>query len=197
MQKKTISGFLVVMILFFGVSLSLRPQSVLIPLPKIVHSVEAQKVQFTISSWDYSDEYGQGIRGFFIRDNHTGVFLGGAQPWGSIMYDNTHDGYFEMNYTENTAIELDVRVALNLTLVGLTYPDDNATGINYFRLSITFSGFENYNYTEWSQQNFTYDYLSGDLGTDLWYYSEEVIINHLIVAGAIYTATLTYEVFYL
>ena len=196
MQKKTISVFLIVMILFFGVSLSLRPQSVLIPLPKIVHPVEAQKVQFIISSWDYPDEYGQGIYGFFITDNHTGVFLGGAQPWGSAIYDNTHDGYFEMNYTENTAIELDVRVVLNLTLVGLTYPDDNATGINYFRLNITFSGFENYNYTEWSQQNFTYDYLSGDLGGGLWYYSEEVIINHLIVVGAIYTATITYEVFY-
>ena len=151
-----------------------------------VQSIPQAKAQFVIASWDFPDEYGQGIYGFFILENSTGVFFPVAGP----LIVSSNSSIFEMD--AGIAIGFDVRVVLNDTLLGLTFPDDVALGLNYFRLNVTVTTLSE---TVFSQANFTYDDLNGAHG-DLWYYSQEVEFDFLLVSGHIYTVTITYEVYY-
>ena len=146
-----------------------------------------QPAKFVLSSWDYPDEYGQGIYGFFLRENSTGVFL--PSPDWIIRPENDTEFEFEGGFS----IKLDVRVTLNYTFFGLTHPDDIELGINYIRLNVIVTSVGQ---PVFSQQNFTYNDLSGLVETGIWYYSYIVVLNFILVGGEIYKTVLTYEIFW-
>lgn len=138
--------------------------------------------QFVLKSWDYTpgDEYGQGIVRFLVYENSTGswVQVGGYYSTGEAIEWNVSLG-----------IELFVECMLNSTLVN---PIDEADGANYMRLNVTVTN--NYGAMVFSQDNLTYwDWIAND--GELWLYRYYAILNFLPVAGGIYTATVTYEVF--
>ena len=148
-------------------------------------SISPAKAQFVLASWDFPDEYGQGIYGFFLQENSTGAWW--TVPGAIIL--STYDTEFE--FEAGFALGLDVRILLNYTLLGLTHPDDKTLGLNYVRLNVTVT---NAYETVFSQQNFTYDGLSGLYETGIWWYSQEVFFDFILTSG-IYTATVTYEIF--
>jgi hypothetical protein len=165
------------------------------PTKSIVKELEQPaKVQFALASWNHPDEYGQGISGFLIKENSTGGFLSIKNPDTGIdfCYPENSTNY-ELNYTADTALMFMPRFMVNYTLLGLTHPADMALGINYIRANISFALAGE---TLFTQQNLTYDYLSGLVETGIWYFAYYVYIPIILVAGAIYTLTVTYEVFY-
>lgn len=169
---------------------------VMLPFSFIVSQIIPQEVKvenpkFIISSWSFPDEYGQGIYGFFVGDNYTGVFLWNSGRWSGALTISDNDTVFESD--SNVYLGLDVRVFLNYTLLGLTDPDDFDLGINYFKLNITVMCLHE---IVFSQQNFTYDALGGKIETGIWWYSEEVIFDFIMQNGQIYEVNITYEVFY-
>ena len=180
-KRKKINVLVLIMILTLSVLVvSNQP-------PKSVVEELEQPAKFVIASWDFPDEYGQGIYGFFIKENSTGSFLNIRES----IFLSSEEMIIEVN--ESIAIKLDVRVQLNYTLLGLSHPADIELGINYFRLGVTVTSAGQ---PVFSQQNFTYDDLNGLVETGIWYFSEEVILNFITVVGEIYTVTVIYEVFY-
>ena len=161
---------------------------VLLVVGLLVAAIPPAKAQFVIASWDFPDEYGQGIYGFFPLENSSGDWWPYSGPM--IYFDN--DTILDAEI--GISLGLDVRVYLNYTLLNLTHPDDMALGPNYFRLNVTVMN--NLGSTIFSQNNFTYDDLCGFVETDIWYFSEEVYFDFLTVSGEIYTATVTYEIFF-
>ena len=149
-------------------------------------SIPPAKAQFVLSSaWDYPDEYGQGIAGYFLLENSSGAWW----PFPGSMIVPTNDSIFEVE--AGCSIGLDVRVTLNYTYFELTHPDDFLLGLNYIRLNVTvITPLE----TVFSQSNFTYDDLGGE-DDGVWWYSQEVFFDFITELGEIYTATITYEIY--
>lgn len=165
------------------------------PPKNIVKELEQPaKAQFVLAEWDHPDEYGQGIAGFYIQENSTGEFLNIPHPETGIGFCYPENStVYELNYTADTALKFKPRFTVNYTLLGLTHPDDIALGINYIRskIIVTLAG-----ETLFSQQNLTYDYLSGLVETGIWYFAYYVEVPIILVSGAIYIVVFTYEVFY-
>ena len=150
--------------------------------------------KFVLSTWDFPDEYGQGIYGFFFDENSTGVFI----PVGGPIILSTNDSIFE--FDAGFALGMDVRVNVNYTLLGLEEPDpedplsiEYHPALNYIRLNVTVTAVSE---IVFSQSNITYDELGGDTGDGVWYYSYVVEFDFINVAGTVYVITLTYEVYY-
>ena len=125
------------------------------------------------------DEYGQGIIAIDAEENSTGSWQN-IEPFGGIP-----DPF---NLTYGNFIRLKVETILNSVLVGAS---SLADGKNYFKHSISVT---NSTGVLFSQQNFTY-FNSGAIGID-YYYDYIIILNYLFPMGQVYTATITYEVFY-
>ena len=138
------------------------------------------KAQFIIASWDYPDEYGQGIQQIRVNENSTGswVLVDTRDYTESHVYDWEVGG----------SIQLYVWMYLNSTLTGAS---DLTNGRNYQRCNVTVTSFEE---TIFSQQNFTFqdenDYA------EMYLYEYDVILNFIPEYGQIYTVTVIYEVFY-
>jgi hypothetical protein len=161
------------------------PQSETLPNPK-----------FVIASWDFPDEYGQGIYGFFVLENSTGDFI----PLSSLMTYPSNSTEFTVN--ASIALGLDVRVRVNYTLLNLTEYEEGEydgsveyhPGLAKLRLSAIV---RSTNRTIiFSQQNFTYDYFAGKVEPGIWWYSEKVYFDFVTQMGEIYTATVIYEVYW-
>lgn len=134
--------------------------------------------QFVIASWDYPDEYGQGIYAMRVYENSTGswVNVGG---WIEYYESATFD------WNASIGIKIQCESTLNATLTGAASSSD---GNNYLRHNVTVTLVNGT--VVFSQQNFTYiddiDYA----------YSYYVILNFLPEASTLYTVTVTYEVFW-
>ena len=140
--------------------------------------------QFVISSWEYPDEYGQGIEGFEMLENSTGSW---AQVGGLYSSSDTH----AIEWNASLFIKLRCYTYFNSTLTGASDTDD---GKNYQRHNITVT---NFNGTIlFSQQNFTWFYDDDSIDPPMWFYGYEVVLNFLPEEGQVYTVTVTYEVFY-
>jgi len=151
----------------------------------LVTSIPPAKAQFVLASWSFPDEYGQGIETLTVYENSTGSWLavGGFSP----NVDHSDAGVFEWN--GSVGIKVRVDCWLNSTLVGVASTD---AGKNYLRHNVTVTDFEGT--TVFSQQNFTY-YAAGALG-DMYEYYYDVVLNFVVGYDQVYTATITYEVFY-
>jgi len=149
--------------------------------------------KFVLSSWDYPDEYGQGIDGIRFYENSTGDWV--AAPYyldiGVFYYFVPDTSAYTLNWSIGVGIKLRVFSVLNTTFVGID--EGNITqGKNYQRHSVAVAPINGT--TIFSQQNFTYydnEWVVGDLIT----YEYDVILDFLPVAGEIYTVTVTYEVY--
>ena len=145
--------------------------------------------QFVLSGWDYPDAYGQGIVGFLVYENSTGIWLTIGPP---SYFINTDETYF--NWTVGAFIKLRVVTWLNSTLLGLTGEESHhSDGVPYFRHNVTVTTLGE---TIFSQSNFTY--VMGDSSTDppMWLYQYDIILDFEPAEGYVYTATITYEVYY-
>ena len=148
-----------------------------------------QPAQFVLASWDYPDEYGQGIYAFRFYENSTGSWV--LAPYyndlGTFYFLHSYDPY-TLNWSEGVAMKLRVYSNFNNTVVGAI---DEADGQNYLRHNVIVTSAGT---SVFSQQNFTYFDVT-PVG-EYWEYQYEVILEFLSVAGAIYTVVVTYEIFY-
>jgi len=65
---------------------------VLLVVGLLVAAIPPAKAQFVIASWDFPDEYGQGIYGFFPLENSSGDWWPYSGPM--IYFDNDTIWYF-------------------------------------------------------------------------------------------------------
>ena len=183
-RKKAYASILVLLTMSLLIAVAFVPQSSFIPQAK------AQS-QFVIASWEYPDEYGQGIDGMKFWENSTGAWV--AAPYytdlGAFYYVNPDIADYTYNVTAGASLKLRVDTLLNATLTGAT---DLADGQNYQQHSVIVTCLGE---TIFSQQNFTYS-DSDDLGAPMYYYEYEVILDFLTMQGQIYVVTVTYEIFW-
>jgi len=155
-------------------------------------------VKFILSSWTYPDEYDQGIDGLRFYANVSGGWV--SAPYYTHYYPDYHeelgvfyyldnDQDYTLNWSAGVRMKIRIYTVLNATLTGAS---DLADGKNYFRHSISVAGTNGT--VIFSQQNFTY-YDSNDLASPLYWYEYEVILDFVPIAGEIYTATISYEVY--
>jgi len=143
--------------LFLAVSLI-----VLISLLLVV-SVPPAKAQFVLSSWDYLDEYGQGIVKIGIEQNSTGAWLPLGDPWDSeISYYESSEVVFDY---AGASIKLTVWTWLNGTLIGASGWED---GMNYHRHNVTVTSSNGT--TIFNQANFTFGGCFPAINPPMWYY---------------------------
>jgi len=157
----------------------------------IINRSPSPNVQFVLASWEFPDEYGQGIQGFRIYENSTGSweFQGFWVGELYVYYFYPELGHsLSFNWSVGRSIKLRIYTILNGTLTGAT---DAADGRNYHRHSVIVV---NQGATIFTQQNFTYS-LGGGAGP-LYYYEYEVILNFLPDYGQIYIVTVMYEIFW-
>ena len=148
----------------------------------LIISVPQAKAQFVLASWTGPDEYGNGFNGFEVYGNSTGSWV---QVGGAYNATDAHDIEWEVG----VGIKLRCWTFLNSTKVGAT---DTADGKNYLQHNVTVT---NFGETIFSQQNFTYFFVSDTLDP-IWLYGYEVVLNFIPEYGQIYTVTIIYEVYY-
>ena len=153
-------------------------------LMTLLISIPPARAQFILAEWDFDDGYGQGIHNVTIQENSTGSWV----DLHTYEYGNT--SLFEANYTADTAIKIIPYVTLNHTRQDLS---DNTTAYAIMRLDIVVGIAGNSSY--FSQQNLTWSSDVSDATASTWAFSCYVVLPFLISAGAIYTITLTYEIY--
>lgn len=170
-------------------AVSMKKKAILIILflmimgtPTLATNATQPNATFVLAGWDYPDEYGQGIHALEIFENSTGSWV---KVDGTYYYDESVD----LEWNASVGIKIKCWTYFNNTLVGASDTND---GKNYQRHNVTVT---NFGVTVFNQQNFTYSnaYPEGD---PMWYYVYEVILDFLPVAGEIYTAVISYEIFY-
>lgn len=160
--------------------------------PTVVYQTEnTEQSYFVLSSWDYPDDYGQGVYGYKLYENSTG-------SW--VQIDSELHTYEETTVWEwevGVAIELKLYCWFNSTLTGATTYAEGAALIRH-NVTVTTS-----TETIFTQANFTYAGAAagGEAGADegndpMWLYYYTVVLNFLPEASTYYVATVTYEVFY-
>jgi hypothetical protein len=189
LYKKTLA---IIVSLFVCTSLIILGMTILVQQDR-AESVQKENPKFIFASWDYPDEYGQGIDGFRFYENSTGSWV--AAPYytdlGEFYYLPDYLDDYTLNWTPGIAMKLRVFTVLNTTLVGLG-DGDYAGGKNYQKHNIIVIGLST---VVFEQQNFTYytyEWVTGDLI----FYEYDVVLNFLPQMGAVYTLTVTYEVFW-
>lgn len=144
-----------------------------------------KSAKFVLASWSYPDEYGQGIDAIRLHQ-----YLDGE--WVAL------DGGFEVTPDDSTTfdisafgpINITVKCWLNNTLVGASSFED---GKNYIRHSVIVSTLDNS--SVFSQENFTY-YQGTDALDPMFYYFYRVTMDFIPEYSTIYTAVISYEIFY-
>jgi len=149
------------------------------------------KARFILSSWDYPDEYGQGIRNIAIEQytNSSWVSVTDPSPPKGYYYDST---VYTITTGEgsNGSLWINVQCYLNATLCGIADIDDGPALLRH-NITVTNSADSIVFY----QENFTLTYQT-DAYAPLYFYQYEVFTDFTPVSGEVYTATITYEVFY-
>ena len=154
----------------------------LVPVQPVQPEIQKGTSQFVLAGWDYPDEYWQGIKGINVYQNSSGAWvlsIGTIEPDEETTFD----------WNASLCIKLRVWVDLNKTLVRVSTTNE---GKNYLRLNVTVS--TSMDDIVFSQQNFTY--FGASIEDDIYTYSYDVVLNFLPLSSEIYTATITYEVFY-
>ena len=154
------------------------------PISEVGPSVPTGKAQFVLASWSYPDEYGQGIEQIQVEENSTN-----PGTWEGVDLRKWHENQ-EYDWNVSVFIRLRVFAWMNNSLVGATDLED---GWNYQRLNVTVT-IDN-GTTVFSQQNFT-TFVKYDTYDPMWSYQYYVILNFLPDYGWIYTATITYEIYW-
>jgi len=144
----------------------------------------ADTTQFVLSSWDYPDEYGQGIDRIYFSENSTGDWVSVGSP----AYPDGRNNIIDWN--ASVFIRLKVWCWLNSTLVGI---DNTNEGKLYIRHSVTVA--QNNGTVVFSQQNFTYSNAYPD-ADPMFYYSYNVVLNFVPIGGEVYTATISYDIYW-
>ena len=156
---------------------------ILVPVQPVTQTQEETGTsQFVISSWDFPDEYGQGIQLIEVYENSTA-------SWVFVPPLHYYNNISAVEWNASVFIKLRVGVFLNHTLVDVV---DITGGKNHIRLNVSVTSITA---TLFSQQNLTY-FGYDDLFDPIWYYMYEVVLNFLPQSGEIYIVTITYEVFY-
>ena len=137
--------------------------------------------QFVIASWEYPDEYGQGIYQIRVNENSTG-------SW-EVVDVRTYEEAQIYQWNASVAIQLYVWVYLNSTLTGASNLTD---GRNYQQCNVVVT--LGNGTIVFSQQNFTFqdenDY------DEMYLYEYDVVLNFIPQSGEIYSVTVTYEVWW-
>ena len=152
----------------------------------ILVPVQPAQAQFVIASWDFPDEYSQGIWKITVLENSTGSWL----YTNSKFYNQSH----LYDWEASVGIGLYVYTWLNSTLVNVV---DHDIGKNYQHVDVNVSTFTETDV--FSEQNITCVFTQeGGFGfpAHMWLYTNSVILNFLPEQGQLYTVTITYEVFY-
>ena len=142
-----------------------------------------QPAKFVLSSWDFPDEYGQGIEKIMIYENSTGSWLLFETSW-------YHNGTEIYEWNASVAIKLRVSTLFNETLTGAV---DTTDGKRFQRHNVTVTSAGS---PVFSQQNFTWAYDDNGIYPDLWLYAYDVVLNFQPVGGEIYTVVVTYEIYW-
>jgi len=142
--------------------------------------------QFVLASWDYPDEYGQGIYSITPDENSSGYWEHIESAPGFIYSTSENDTFI---VDQGLSIRFDVRVMVNYTFLGVSAE----AALNLIRLNLTVTVLNNITF---SIQNMTYNYVGGDYGDGVWWYSFVDILNFQTDYGTIYIVTVTYEVYY-
>jgi len=147
-------------------------------------SVQPSYARFVLASWDYPDDYGQGIENIELYENSTGSWLEVGSGYG---FDEAH--IYE--WPVGVAIRINCFTWFNSTLTGAGTITEGKL-YQQHNVSVSLLG-----ETIFSQQNFTY--IDGDNGIDppQWFYEYEIILNFIPTEASYYTVTIIYEVFYL
>lgn len=153
------------------------------PSKSIVKELE-QPAKFVLASWDFPDEYGQGIPYFEFFENSTG-------SWVSLEYYYEYFNSYIVEWNASVFIKLRCTTIFNNTLIGAIDTDDGKLYQQHSVIVTTPSESE----PVFSQQNFTY-YSANTVLEPMWYYEYEVVLNFLPVGGEIYTVTVTYEIYW-
>jgi len=148
---------------------------------------------FVLASWDYPDEYGQGIETIYYQirwENDT------VKEWG-YTYPANVSQTFEV--PSNGTVYLRLTSWVNGSLMGIT---NQADAQYYIRQDVNVT---NLGVNVLTQQNFTYDgvaaaapmykvyhklYLTG------WHGSATTLMTNGFVGGQIYRAVINHEIFY-
>ena len=157
----------IVFVLLFSLLLITTPQNV--------------SSQFVIASWDFPDEYGQGIDTITVYENSTGSWV----SVGNYEYDEAST----LDWNESIGIKLKVWTWFNSTLTGAGSTAEGKL-LQQHRVNVSSLG-----ESVFSQQNFTYSNVYTE-AAPMWYYVYEVVLNFLPVAGEIYLVVVTYEIFW-
>lgn len=146
----------------------------------LVVTPKSANAQFIVASWDYPDEYGQGISTILM-------YIDGDLE-GFCNYNNASN---EFIISEGGNITLRVTTYINQTTVGVSTVEDGKLYIRHSVVVTTPS-----NSSLFSKQNFTY--YDGALvpPTNRITYTYIIWLDVLWVAGTVYTATINFEVFY-
>ena len=146
----------------------------------------ATKAVFVLSSWDYPDQYGQGIEEIKLYQYLNGEWeLHPMTTWGYLP--NGNDTF---PIEAEGALNIKFRLWLNGTLTGV---ESLAEGQNFLRHSVLVT--TPYNNSVFSQQNFTY--VSGsDSLAPMYFYIYNVTLPISPVNGVTYTAAVDYEIYY-
>jgi len=168
---------------------------VLMTLGLLFVSVPPAKAQFVIA-WTYDseagtfdyDEYGQGFYLYHLMTNYT------DSDW-DLHPDHVETYYFNASsylhdWTVGYAIGIRFMVWMNSTLTGATGLTD---GLNYMRLNASISCFDE---ELDSQEDLVNFYQSSFFDAEMWLYGFDAFFNVIAEEGQIYTATLTYEVYW-
>lgn len=139
-----------------------------------------RSAQFVLASWDYPDEYGQGILGVIVYENSTGAW---------VFLEN-------VGYDESSTVEVNDSLALKIVpffVINHTFHEltDIAEAKAIIRGSIEMTLLGE---TLFSQTNMTYS-DTGDVGATCWWLSYYVIAPIILLSGQIYTVTVTYEIY--
>ena len=147
------------------------------------------QAQFIIASWDYPDEYGQGIRNVAIEQYIDGEWVAITSGYSGYYYSPS---VFNISTggESNGSLWINVQCYLNATLCGIS---DIGDGPALIRHTITVSTL--LNASVFYQENFTLTYQT-DAYDPLYFYQYEVVTDFTPISGVAYTATITYEVFY-
>ena len=160
-------------------------------------SIPKAKAQFVIA-WTYDteydssfgyDEYGQGFYLYQLVTNYTYPDWNLHPDYVASYYFNESSYIYEWDV--GYGIGLDVMVWMNSTLTGAL---DLTDGLDYIRLNATITGLGGAEVD--SQDDLTAFYQSSFFDAEMWLYGFHVHFNAIAEEGIMYTATLTYEVYW-
>jgi len=166
--------------------LSLGMATVLVTTNQPTSDTHIEKpVKFVLSSWDYPDEYGQGIESIYAYENASGSYV----EYPGSPYSSSDNIQLEKNLTGY--IWLQIICWFNRSHVGI--PNIFPQGINRIRHTVNVT--QSNGTVVFSQINFTIT-ASSQAFDPLWWIRYDVVLAFQPIAGEVYTATISYDIYW-